>query len=344
MKCPRCGFVSFEYLDDCRKCGTEMLSHKESYDIEMERAQMLPILAYHNRQQEKKRADSENLAQSSIIEEDVAVAETVAPDDLPSLTDEEISNASSFPEEEVISIDSLTGDNKDETGEGENIASSAAEQEDDEPSVDIQPEDISLDLSDITDPDPPVEVDVSFVEDEVSVEPEVTLSAEDEVNSELETVEPEPEEEKEAVTVEETTSPSAPALNENDIEEISLEDLQLTPEPKESGGETVTVEEAAPPSAPTFNENDIEEISLEDLQLDVEEEELSLEVLTEDADDNTEEQAPPPPPADTGGDEPALSLSLESSEDADKRIQETLSKKEEVKIDTSLGKLEIERE
>ncbi|HEY6839535.1 MAG TPA: hypothetical protein VI389_12395 [Geobacteraceae bacterium] len=33
MKCPKCGYNSFEYLDSCRKCGTDLAAHKKSFRI-----------------------------------------------------------------------------------------------------------------------------------------------------------------------------------------------------------------------------------------------------------------------------------------------------------------------
>lgn len=33
MKCPKCGFHSFEFLDQCKKCGLELGEHKKKYNI-----------------------------------------------------------------------------------------------------------------------------------------------------------------------------------------------------------------------------------------------------------------------------------------------------------------------
>ncbi|MFV1951942.1 MAG: hypothetical protein ACC630_08330 [Nitrospinota bacterium] len=35
MKCPKCGYVSFEYLDECRKCGRDLVKFKEDAGIYM---------------------------------------------------------------------------------------------------------------------------------------------------------------------------------------------------------------------------------------------------------------------------------------------------------------------
>lgn len=33
MKCPKCGYNSFEYLDQCKKCGNDLVSFKQSNGI-----------------------------------------------------------------------------------------------------------------------------------------------------------------------------------------------------------------------------------------------------------------------------------------------------------------------
>ena len=33
MKCPKCNYTSFDYLDSCKKCGKDLLEHRESYNI-----------------------------------------------------------------------------------------------------------------------------------------------------------------------------------------------------------------------------------------------------------------------------------------------------------------------
>lgn len=33
MKCPKCGYVSFNYLDNCKKCGRDLLKFKEDKNI-----------------------------------------------------------------------------------------------------------------------------------------------------------------------------------------------------------------------------------------------------------------------------------------------------------------------
>ena len=33
MKCPKCGYHSFEHLDSCKKCGQGLIDHKEKYKL-----------------------------------------------------------------------------------------------------------------------------------------------------------------------------------------------------------------------------------------------------------------------------------------------------------------------
>jgi DNA-directed RNA polymerase delta subunit len=33
MKCPKCGYNSFEHLDDCKKCGQDLSAHKDKFNL-----------------------------------------------------------------------------------------------------------------------------------------------------------------------------------------------------------------------------------------------------------------------------------------------------------------------
>jgi len=33
MKCPKCGFTSFDFLDNCKKCGQDLQSHKQKFGL-----------------------------------------------------------------------------------------------------------------------------------------------------------------------------------------------------------------------------------------------------------------------------------------------------------------------
>ena len=34
MKCPKCNYISFDYLDSCKKCGKDLSEHKEKHNIQ----------------------------------------------------------------------------------------------------------------------------------------------------------------------------------------------------------------------------------------------------------------------------------------------------------------------
>jgi len=33
MKCPKCGYHSFDYLDNCKKCGQDLSDHKTKFNL-----------------------------------------------------------------------------------------------------------------------------------------------------------------------------------------------------------------------------------------------------------------------------------------------------------------------
>lgn len=33
MRCPKCGYHSFDHLDSCKKCGQNLIEHKEKFNI-----------------------------------------------------------------------------------------------------------------------------------------------------------------------------------------------------------------------------------------------------------------------------------------------------------------------
>ncbi|MBI5078787.1 hypothetical protein HZB08_02070 [Candidatus Saganbacteria bacterium] len=45
MKCPKCDYSSFEYLNTCKKCGSDLTVHKTELGIDFPRAESLGIMA-----------------------------------------------------------------------------------------------------------------------------------------------------------------------------------------------------------------------------------------------------------------------------------------------------------
>jgi hypothetical protein len=33
MKCPKCGFTSFDFLESCKKCGVDLQNHKSQFGL-----------------------------------------------------------------------------------------------------------------------------------------------------------------------------------------------------------------------------------------------------------------------------------------------------------------------
>jgi hypothetical protein len=64
MKCPKCGFNSFEYYDTCKKCSSDLIAYKQTYSIA---SLVLPFEAI-----EKLSADFRSADTSSGQEEDVS--------------------------------------------------------------------------------------------------------------------------------------------------------------------------------------------------------------------------------------------------------------------------------
>lgn len=49
MRCPKCSYVSFEYLSTCKKCGKDLFKHKEIYNILAFQDGYLDIIGYLNK-------------------------------------------------------------------------------------------------------------------------------------------------------------------------------------------------------------------------------------------------------------------------------------------------------
>lgn len=65
MKCPKCGYNSFEYYDSCKKCANDLTSYKETYGI---KAIVLPVEARTSMAEEL-------IAKSALGDQDTPAAE-----------------------------------------------------------------------------------------------------------------------------------------------------------------------------------------------------------------------------------------------------------------------------
>lgn len=66
MKCPKCGYNSFEYYDRCKKCSDDLTGYKQTYTI---RPLVLPIEA-------KEKLAAEYRSTKSVTNQPVDIAET----------------------------------------------------------------------------------------------------------------------------------------------------------------------------------------------------------------------------------------------------------------------------
>jgi len=57
MKCPKCGFNSFEYYDSCKKCSSDLIGFKQTYSIP---SMVLPLEAKEKLAAEFQSAESPN--------------------------------------------------------------------------------------------------------------------------------------------------------------------------------------------------------------------------------------------------------------------------------------------
>ncbi len=59
MKCPKCGYVSFEYLDECRKCGRDISQFKAAIGLTAFTPGVINVLKYAEGEEEAEEAAAE---------------------------------------------------------------------------------------------------------------------------------------------------------------------------------------------------------------------------------------------------------------------------------------------
>lgn len=152
MKCPKCSYVSFEYLNSCKKCGIELSSHKAAHAIDFPQYSDLGILAM---------VQAEEPA-AVMIEDAVAVAED----------DGEVSDIGVSVDEEVseggLDLSSMGGQAEETT-----VSADVADMGDSEVELELPSED----TGEIEGPDDSGGIDLSGVGD--SPEETASISLED---------------------------------------------------------------------------------------------------------------------------------------------------------------------
>ena len=70
MKCPKCGFNSFEYYDSCKKCSSDLVGFKQTYSIA---SMVLPLEAREKLASEFRSADSgvDHISDTTETENDI---------------------------------------------------------------------------------------------------------------------------------------------------------------------------------------------------------------------------------------------------------------------------------
>ena len=267
MKCPKCSYVSFEYLNSCKKCGIELSSHKAAHAIDFPQYSDLGILAMIQAEEPAAVA----------IEDDVAVAE-----DEGEVTDIGIDIAEEESGEKEVAEAASDGglDLSSMGGPGEETTVSADVADMGESSVELElpSEDTggvegvddsgSIDLSGVGDsPEETASISLGDTEQEttteISIEPEAEQPVEEEaavgdgegIALDMGEIEPvaEPESAEEEVI---STAPDFDSTDE--IEALDLGDMEDIDLSGDEGEQPAAKEE---PSG--------DDISLDDLELDL---------------------------------------------------------------------------
>ena len=238
MKCPKCSYVSFEYLNSCKKCGIELSSHKAAHAIDFPQYSDLGVLAMVREEEPA----------AVVIEDAVAVAED----------DGEVSDIGIAVDEEVseggLDLSSLGGPVEETT-----VSADVADMGDSAVELELP----SGDTGEVEGPDDSGGIDLTGVGD--SPEETASISLEDtgqETTTEI-SIEPEAEQPaQEEVAVDDGEGIS---LDLGEVEPVEAESQELgvgeeAAEPESAEGETDT-------TAPDLDSTDeIEALDLGDME------------------------------------------------------------------------------
>lgn len=109
MKCPKCGFNSFEYYDSCKKCSTDLTGYKQTYSIA---SVVLPLEAKEKLVTQFKSDESVIAQTSENIETHDDIFSFDLPDDLPSTPSQNNDDPFNFdePATDIKQVDSSKTD------------------------------------------------------------------------------------------------------------------------------------------------------------------------------------------------------------------------------------------
>jgi hypothetical protein len=109
MKCPKCGFNSFEYYDSCKKCSTDLIGYKQTYSIA---SLVLPLEAKEKLAAEFKSTESVTAQTSDNVEAHDDIFSFDLQDDSPSTSSQNNDDPFNFdePSAEIKHADSSKSD------------------------------------------------------------------------------------------------------------------------------------------------------------------------------------------------------------------------------------------
>lgn len=125
MKCPKCGFNSFDHLDSCKKCNTDVSEHKVKFNLRGffaagQSSAPEPVLDSSADEAEPEDDGTVDFGFDFLEEEDggAATTDNVALDD-----NQEVSIDQPFgADSETVPADEPTGDDDDKPGKGPEFA------------------------------------------------------------------------------------------------------------------------------------------------------------------------------------------------------------------------------
>src|SRR5665647_416871 len=95
MKCPKCGFNSFEYYDSCKRCSADLSGFKRTYSIA---SVVLPLEAKEKLVAEFKSAESPTEEVSANVETHDDIFSFNLPNDSPSISSQHNDDPFNFDE------------------------------------------------------------------------------------------------------------------------------------------------------------------------------------------------------------------------------------------------------
>src|SRR3989338_3649643 len=167
MKCPKCGYVSFEYLDTCRKCGRDLTQFKSDMGITTFVPGVINVLKYVEGMEEAvEKTDESAVATATSEEAEESGTATAVEEAIKSVVEKPSLNVKAQEKSEIeISLPEEITEPKLEAAEASSAASTGEKKEE-----------ISLTIEEEPKIEEPVSIEPEMKESPVE---ELTLSLED---------------------------------------------------------------------------------------------------------------------------------------------------------------------